>query len=58
MKLLGNLCFYSGSFLLISSIILGSNPYNLESVVIFTALSFFGVVLIGTALVCWSYDLG
>jgi len=58
MKLLGNFCFYSGSFLLISSIILGSNPYDLESVVLFTALSFFGVVLILTALVCWSYDLG
>ena len=58
MKMLGNMCFVSGSFLLISSILLGSNPYNLESAVLFTALSFLGVVLIITALVCWSYDLG
>ena len=58
MRMLGNMCFVSGSFLLISSILLGSNPYNLESVVLFTALSFLGVVLIITALVCWSYDLG
>ena len=58
MKMLGNMCFVSGSFLLISSILLGSNPYNLESAVLFIALSFLGVVLIITALVCWSYDLG
>jgi hypothetical protein len=59
MKLLGNICFYSGSFLLISSMLLGSNPLNtLESVVLFTAISFIGLVAIIAALVCWSYDLG
>jgi len=59
MKLLGNICFYGGSFLLISSMLLGSNPLNtLESVVLFTAISFIGLVAIIAALVCWSYDLG
>ena len=56
MKLLGNVCFYGGSFLLISSMLLGSNPLNtLESVVLFTGLSFIGLVSVIVALVCWSY---
>ena len=56
MKLLGNVCFYGGSFLLISSMLLGSTPLNtLESVVLFTGLSFIGLVSVIVALVCWSY---